>query len=82
MPDSQWHKFYSATVAAPPEVVFELLSDMPHYQRWLPESEHTHTTEVDPARGTRGDRRQVVDVKLPMIVSPHLSRYLARMLNC
>jgi hypothetical protein len=46
---SQWHKFYSATVAAPPDVVFALLSDMPNYGRWLPESEaFSRTTDVDP----------------------------------
>jgi carbon monoxide dehydrogenase subunit G len=49
MHHSQWHKFYSVTVAAPPEVIFELLSDMPNYQRWLPKSEpFSHTTAVDP----------------------------------
>jgi hypothetical protein len=46
---SQWHKFYSAKVAAPRNVLFELLSDMPNYRRWLPESEaFSHTTDVDP----------------------------------
>ena len=49
MPNSQWHKFYSAKVAAPPKVLFELLSDMPNYQRWLPKSEEfSHVTDVDP----------------------------------
>jgi hypothetical protein len=46
---SQWHKLYSAKVAAPAEVLFELLSDMPNYGRWLPESEaFSRTTDVDP----------------------------------
>jgi len=46
---SQWHKFYSAKVAAPPDVLFELLSDMPNYARWLPESEaFSRRTDVDP----------------------------------
>jgi Polyketide cyclase / dehydrase and lipid transport len=49
MPESQWHSFYSAKVAAPPEVLFELLSDMPNYQRWLPKSKQfSHITDVDP----------------------------------
>jgi hypothetical protein len=46
---SQWHRFYSAKVAAPRNVLFELLSDMPNYRRWLPESEaFSRTTDVDP----------------------------------
>ena len=49
MADSQWHKVYGARVAAPAEVLFELLSDLPNYQRWLPKSERfSHTTDVDP----------------------------------
>jgi uncharacterized protein YndB with AHSA1/START domain len=36
-------------VAAPPEVLFDLLSDMPRYGRWLPGSEQFgQTTEVEP----------------------------------
>jgi hypothetical protein len=30
MPASQWHKFYTAQVAAPPAVLFGLLADMPN----------------------------------------------------
>jgi hypothetical protein len=49
MANLQWHKFYSAKVAAPPAVLFELLSDMPNYRRWLPPSEaYGETTEVQP----------------------------------
>ena len=49
MSTSQWHKFYTATVAAPPERLFELLSDMPRYNRWLPTSEQfADTTAVEP----------------------------------
>ena len=36
MSKSQWHRFYNATITAPPELLFGLLSDMPGYARWLP----------------------------------------------
>lgn len=39
MGKSQWHRFYNAQVAAQPHVLFELLSDMPNYGRWLPPSD-------------------------------------------
>lgn len=49
MSSSQWHKFYGAEVAAPPELLFELLSDLPNYPQWLPESEsYSGTTDVEP----------------------------------
>jgi uncharacterized protein YndB with AHSA1/START domain len=46
---SQWHRFYRADVAAPPEMLFELLSDLPNCSRWLPASaQFTNTTDVTP----------------------------------
>jgi len=49
MAKSQWHRLYSARVAARPAVLFELLSDMPNYGRWLPQSEaFGETTDVAP----------------------------------
>jgi hypothetical protein len=49
MAGSQWHKFYSATVNAPPEVLFALLSDMPNYGDWLRGSgDFGRTTDVEP----------------------------------
>jgi uncharacterized protein YndB with AHSA1/START domain len=49
MSHSQWHKFYSAKIGAPPDILFELLSDLPHYQRWLPTSmPYSRTTDVVP----------------------------------
>jgi Polyketide cyclase / dehydrase and lipid transport len=49
MAKSQWHKFYSSSVAAPPATLFDLLSDMPNYGRWLPgSSQFDATTDVDP----------------------------------
>jgi hypothetical protein len=49
MPKSQWHRFYNAKVAAQPAVLFGLLSDMPSYSRWLPQSEaFGETTDVAP----------------------------------
>jgi uncharacterized protein YndB with AHSA1/START domain len=49
MANSQWHKFYSSQVAAPAVRIFELLSDLPHYDRWLPPSSaFTRTTDVEP----------------------------------
>jgi hypothetical protein len=38
MSHSQWHRFYTSNVAATPGLLFGLLSDMPHYDRWLPPS--------------------------------------------
>jgi hypothetical protein len=49
MARSQWHKLYSANVAAPPSRLFELLSDLPNYGRWLPGSgQFGQTTDVEP----------------------------------
>jgi uncharacterized protein YndB with AHSA1/START domain len=49
MSRSQWHRLYTSKVAAPPERLFELLSDMPGYSRWLPASaEFSNTTAVEP----------------------------------
>jgi hypothetical protein len=57
MARSQWHKVYITTIAAPPEVVFALLADMPKYGDWLPGSaDFGRTTDVEPypvALGTR-----------------------------
>jgi len=45
----QWHKLYTTTVAAPPELLFRLLSDMPNYGDWLPGSgQYGRTTDVEP----------------------------------
>jgi Polyketide cyclase / dehydrase and lipid transport len=57
MATSRWHKLYSAEVAAPPAVLFELLSDMPNYERWLPASaQFAQTTEVEPYPVQLGSR--------------------------
>ena len=49
MARSQWHKLYTTTMAAPPELLFKLLSDMPNYGDWLPGSgEYGQTTDVEP----------------------------------
>lgn len=49
MPTSQWHKLYTAQVAAPPSTLFGLLADMPNYGRWLPGSgQFGGTTDVEP----------------------------------
>jgi polyketide cyclase/dehydrase/lipid transport protein len=57
MAASQWHKFYSATVTAPPELLFGLLSDMPNYGDWLPgSSQFGRTTDVEPYPVRRGTR--------------------------
>ena len=45
----QWHRFYTARIAAQPAVLFELLADMPNYGRWLPGSDaFGETTDVVP----------------------------------
>jgi hypothetical protein len=57
MTASQWHKFYTADVAAPPDVLFALLSDMPNYGRWLPGSNvFGRTTDVKPYPVQLGSR--------------------------
>jgi uncharacterized protein YndB with AHSA1/START domain len=57
MATSRWHKFYSSTIAAPPAVLFELLADMPNYQRWLPgSSRFAETTDVEPYPVQLGSR--------------------------
>jgi hypothetical protein len=57
MTASQWHKFYTAHVIAPPGVLFELLADMPNYGRWLPGSQQfARTTDVEPYPVQLGSR--------------------------
>jgi hypothetical protein len=57
MAHSQWHRFYTAKVAASPELLFGLLSDMPNYDRWLPPSgEFARTTDVEPYPVQHGSR--------------------------
>jgi hypothetical protein len=54
---SQWHKLYSVTVAAPPEPLFGLLSDLPNYGDWLPgSSQYGRTTDVEPYPVRQGTR--------------------------
>jgi Polyketide cyclase / dehydrase and lipid transport len=49
MSASQWHRFYTSAVAAPPELLFDLLADLPNYGRWLPPSQqYAGTTDVEP----------------------------------
>jgi hypothetical protein len=57
MSSSQWHKFYGATVGAPPETLFALLSDMPRYGEWLPGSDaYGKTSDVEPYPVRLGSR--------------------------
>jgi Polyketide cyclase / dehydrase and lipid transport len=57
MAASQWHRFYSANVAAPPDLMFTLLSDMPKYGDWLPgSSAFGSTTDVEPYPVRLGSR--------------------------
>ena len=57
MSKSQWHRFYTASVAAPSELLFGLLADMPNYGRWLPPSQQFgHTTDVQPYPVQLGSR--------------------------
>src|SRR3984893_11131689 len=54
---SQWHKWYTSDVAAPPAVLFGLLADMPNYGRWLPGSTaFGRTTDVEPYPVRLGSR--------------------------
>ncbi len=57
MTTSRWHKLYSARIAAPADAVFELLSDMPNYGRWLGGSAaFGATTDVEPYPVRLGSR--------------------------
>jgi uncharacterized protein YndB with AHSA1/START domain len=57
MSTSQWHCFYTADVAAPPQTLFDLLSDLPNYSRWLPTSDQfTDTRDVEPHPVRLGSR--------------------------
>lgn len=57
MASSQWHKFYASKIAAAPELLFELLSDLPNYGRWLPASgQFGRTTDVEPYPVQLGSR--------------------------
>jgi len=57
MSRSQWHKFYRSRVAAPADVLFDLLADLPEYRRWLPGSEQFgRTTDVEPYPVRLGSR--------------------------
>jgi hypothetical protein len=54
---SQWHKFYTASIAAPAALLFDLLADIPNYGRWLPRSDrYGGTTEVEPYPVRTGTR--------------------------
>jgi Polyketide cyclase / dehydrase and lipid transport len=54
---SRWHKLYCAEVAAPPAALFDLLSDLPNYGRWLPGSaQFGETTDVAPYPVVLGSR--------------------------
>jgi hypothetical protein len=57
MRHSQCHRFYTSKIAAPAELLFGLLSDLPHYDRWLPPSEQfAGTTDVEPYPVRLGSR--------------------------
>lgn len=57
MATSRWHKIYRSQVAAPPAILFELLSDMPNYGRWLSGSAaFGATTGVEPYPVQLGSR--------------------------
>jgi uncharacterized protein YndB with AHSA1/START domain len=57
MARSQWHRFYTASINAPAELLFRLLSDLPNYPEWLPGSAaYGRTTDVEPYPVRRGSR--------------------------
>lgn len=57
MASSQWHRFYVSAIAAPPDLLFKLLSDLPNYRDWLPgSSQYGETTDVEPYPVRRGSR--------------------------
>jgi hypothetical protein len=57
MARSQWHRFYAVSIAAPAELLFRLLADLPGYGTWLPGSQaFGQTTDVEPYPVRRGTR--------------------------
>jgi hypothetical protein len=57
MSHSLWHRFYTSQVAASPGLLFDLLSDLPNYGRWLPPSgQFDGTTDVEPYPVRLGSR--------------------------
>ena len=49
MANSQWHKFYTAQVAARRRCYLIYSSDLPNYTNWLPGSgQFSKTTDVEP----------------------------------
>jgi Polyketide cyclase / dehydrase and lipid transport len=54
---SQWHRLYTSKIAASPEFLFGLLSDLPNYGQWLPPSDqYAGTTDVEPYPVRLGSR--------------------------
>jgi uncharacterized protein YndB with AHSA1/START domain len=44
-----WHKVFTTEIAGAPEIIFDLVADMPNYGRWLPGSQaFGGTTRVSP----------------------------------
>jgi len=57
MTSSPWHRFYAVSIAAPPDLLFKLVSDLPNYRDWLPGSgQYGGTTDVEPYPVRRGSR--------------------------
>lgn len=57
MSKSRWHKIYTAKIDAPAPLLFSLLSDMPHYDDWLPGSDQFGSTaDVEPYPVQLGSR--------------------------
>jgi hypothetical protein len=57
MARSEWHKLYATSIAAPAEVLFRLLADLPNYGQWLPGSaDYGGTTDVEPYPVRLGSR--------------------------
>jgi hypothetical protein len=77
---SQWHRFYGSRVAAPPAVVFALLSDLPSYARSLGSILPAHWTSTKVIHV--GQLKATVDVHIHYSVEPeddgtHVTRWLA-----
>ena len=56
MSASQWHKFYSASIATTPDVLFDLLTDMPIAAMAPGSAAFGATTDVDPYPVRLGSR--------------------------
>jgi len=60
---------FTCQIAGPPELVFDLVADMPGYARWLPDSSAFRGTALDPSQGGTAVLRELdltIDLRGPL----------------